>query len=38
MRTRLIIATILFLWIAEGTFGADADIKLNSLGFLSAAH
>jgi len=37
MRTRLIIATILFLWIAEGTFGADADIKLNSLGFLSAA-
>ena len=37
MRTRLIIAMILFLWVAEGTFGADADIKLNSLGFLSAA-
>ncbi len=37
MRTRLIIATILFLWIAEGTFGADTDIKLNFLGFLSAA-
>ena len=28
---------IVFLWVAQGTFGADADIKLNSLGFLSAA-
>ncbi len=37
MRTRCIIAMIVLLWIAQGTFGADADIKLNSLGFFSAA-
>jgi len=34
MRTRLIIVTVFFLANVNGVFGADSDIRLNSLGFL----
>jgi len=36
MEIRLLVTTIFFLSVANCTLGADSDIRLNSLGFLSA--